>query len=109
METYEYIEARRLALQAKFEAVPGVNKAYFQPPSGTRLEIPCIVYNRNRGDTEFADDLPYNFRFQYSATVIYTDPDCPITAIICSTFPGCTFDRQFTKDNLYHDVLTLYD
>jgi len=44
---------------------------------------------------------------RYQVTVIDADPDSIIPEKI-EALPMCTFDRQFTADNLYHDVFSLY-
>ena len=33
-------------------------RAYFQPPPNTKMQYDCIVYERSRMDTDFADNLP---------------------------------------------------
>lgn len=88
-------------------AAVGYRHVYFQPPEGFRMSYPCIVYKREKIDTRFAGNLPYNHTNRYSVTVIDQDPESLIPGRIAE-FPMCVHDRQFVSDNLYHDVFTLY-
>lgn len=79
---------------------------YFDPPEGFKMSYPCIVYKRSRIDTDFADNNPYALRKRYEITVIDKDPDSSIPDKV-AMLPMCRFDREFTYDNLHHDVFTL--
>lgn len=83
------------------------HKVYFQPPASIQMTYPCIVYKRDRLDTKFAGNKPYNRVNRYQVTVIYADPDSDIPETL-STLPMCTFDRSYAADNLNHEVYTLY-
>lgn len=100
-------EKRRLKLHEILENIPGVKRAYFQPPEDIRMIYPCIRYERTNGLTEFADNVPYGFTMRYAVMVIDTDPDSRIVEEIAK-LPMCTFDRCYSTDNLYHSVFTLY-
>lgn len=80
---------------------------YFQPPESVKLKYPCIVYHRNSSNTTYADNNPYGFRFSYDVTVISRDSDDDIPRQIAK-LQLCRFNRHFTKDNLNHDLFTLY-
>ena len=80
---------------------------YFQPPESTKIQYPCIIYERNTGDSQFADDIPYIFKIRYQITVIDRNPDSPMVNEV-AMIPGCTFDRHFVSDNLNHDTFNLY-
>lgn len=80
---------------------------YFQPPSNIQMKYPCIVYERGTGDTQFADNNPYIFKFRYQITVIDWNPDSPIPEKVAE-LPMCTMDRHFVSDNLHHDVFNCY-
>ena len=82
-------------------------KVYFQPPSTVKMTYPCVVYSRSNATTKSADNIPYLRMKRYQVTVIDADPDSIIPEKI-EALPMCTFDRQFTADNLYHDVFSLY-
>jgi hypothetical protein len=97
--------ALRLELQALLETIcPNV---YFQPPTNVLLTYPCIVYERDSGDTKFADDKPYTHTVRYQIVVIDRDPDSPILAQIAA-LPMCLFNRFYSAANLNHNVYNLY-
>lgn len=98
---------RRLMLQALLSAIPGVTKAYFQPPASLSMSYPCIVYERDSADTKFGNNLSYRYTKRYQVTVIDRDPDSAIPDAVAK-LPMCTSSRHFTADNLHHDVFTLY-
>lgn len=86
---------------------PNIQKVYFQPPNGTKMVYPCIVYERDYADTIFAGNNPYNITKRYTVTVIDRDPDSAISKKVAE-LPMCLFNRFFTADNLNHDVYNLY-
>lgn len=85
----------------------GSSQVYFQPPSNIEMEYPAIVYQRDSAITQFAGNRPYKFDKRYQVTVITDDPDSEIVDRVAQ-LPQCIFDRQFTAENLYHDVFTIY-
>lgn len=100
---------RRLDLQTLLEGIcPNV---YFQLPSSPQMTVtyPCIVYSRNTGDTQYADDLGYVHFPRYQVQVISRDPDY-IESIERKLLdiPHCRSDRHYVVDNLYHDTYNLY-
>lgn len=80
---------------------------YFQPPASVQMNYPAIVYSRSNINKTFADNVTYRQTCLYQVTVIDYDPDSEIVNKV-SALPKCRFDRHFTKDNLNHDVFTLY-
>lgn len=97
--------ALRLDLQTLLETIcPNV---YFQPPTNVQLVYPCIVYERDSGDTKFADDKPYSHTVRYQIVVIDRDPDSPILAQIAA-LPMCLFNRFYSANNLNHNVYNLF-
>jgi hypothetical protein len=97
----------RLELHAKLEKILGSKHVYFQPPASLKLCYPCIVYHRNYGDTEFADNDPYAYHRRYSVIVIDPDPDSDISYGV-AMLRMCVYDRHYTSDNLNHDVFNVY-
>lgn len=83
-----------------------VSRVYFQPPETINLTYPCIVYERSRINTNFANNKPYAQQKMYTVTVIDKNPDSLIPDKI-SKLPMCTFSRHFTADNLNHDVFNI--
>lgn len=80
---------------------------YFQPPASILMKFPCIVYELNTADTQFANDLPYIYTKRYKVTVIDENPDSKIPDEVAK-LPMCTFDRFYTSDNLNHFAFNLY-
>lgn len=98
---------RRRRLQELLVSILGSNKVYFQPPPTIRIDYPCIVYERNTGDTQFADNNPYAFELRYKVTYIDRSPENDVVKQLAS-LPKCTYDRFYTSDGLNHDVFNLY-
>mgnify|MGYP003437541395 CR=1 FL=1 len=98
----------RLDLQSQFEEILGSKHVYFQPPETIKLKYPCIIYSLADIYTRNADDRHYSMQKVYNITVISRDPDNKIAESIME-LPRARFDRRYVADNLYHDILTLYD
>ena len=94
-------------LQVVLEAIAAGNKVYFQPPANVQMSYPCIVYERGRADSKFADNVPYSVTKRYVIKVIDTDANSPLWDAIAA-LPSCTHDRHYTAGNLHHDVLNIY-
>lgn len=95
----------RAQLQSLLETL--TPHVYFDPPENLVMQYPCIVYNRDLAETEFADNRPYRRTKRYQVTIIDQDPDSPIPDKVAD-LPMCLFERHFTADNLHHDVYNLY-
>lgn len=80
---------------------------YFQPPTNIQLKYPCIIYERDSANTEFADNQPYAYKWRYMVTVIDQNPDSEIPGKV-ATLPMSLFSRFYTVDNLNHDVFSIY-
>lgn len=97
----------RLELQALLEEILGSENVYFQPPNNLKMQYPCIRYEQDDGDTDFASNKPYRHTKRYQVTHIDQDPDSPIPDVIVM-LPMCLFDRSYTADNLNHKVFNLF-
>jgi len=97
----------RLDLQTLLEGILGTGNVYFQPPETVKLVYPCIIYSRNSGDVDFADNINYRHYIQYDVMVIDKNPDSEILSKIAA-LPLCKYSRHYTLNNLNHDVFTLY-
>lgn len=98
----------RLELQTLLESVVGDDvTVYFQPPPDITMTYPCVRYERDSAETQFAGNRPYRYEKRYMVTVIDRDSDSPIPDKIAA-LPMCTFDRWYAVDNLNHDVFNLY-
>lgn len=98
---------QRLELQTILEQVLGSRNVYFQPPTNTQLQFPCIIYKRDFADIRHADSIPYNYTQRYQVIAVDRNPDSPIPRKIAD-LPLCAYDRFYTADNLNHDVFTLF-
>src|SRR5215510_1005838 len=94
-------------LQALLEEVAAGNKVYFQPPANVTMAYPCIVYERDRADTKFADNVPFQITKRYTIKVIDTAANSPMWDKVAA-LPSCTHDRHYTAGNLHHDVFNIY-
>lgn len=91
-------------LMTSAEVEPNV---YFQPPDNLQMKYPAIVYERDGGDSDHADNRPYSVNRQYQLTVIDRNPDSKIPGLV-EVLPRCRSVRFFATDNLNHDVYSLY-
>ncbi len=98
---------RRNELDAVLREVLGSSNVYFQPPEGTKMKYPCIVYRYSAPNDIPADNLTYRRLHQYSLTYITKDPDDPKRDQL-NDLRYCRFVQFFTSDNLNHYVYTIY-
>jgi hypothetical protein len=98
---------RRTELQRKLEALLGSRNVYFQPPTGTKLNYPAIVYKLATANDVHADNKIYRRLYRYSLTYITKNPDDPMTDKI-DDMQYCSFDTAFSSDNLNHYVYTIW-
>ena len=82
-------------------------KVYFQPPPNLEMTYPCIRYERDSAETQFASNRPYRYTKRYQVMVIDRNSDSPIPDKIAA-LPMCTFDRWYAAENLNHDVFNLF-
>jgi hypothetical protein len=99
--------SRRTELQTIFEELLGSRNVYFQPPEDLKMQYDCIRYSRDKIETDFADNSPYNLHDRYQVIAIYKNPDSDLPHKI-AMLPMCSHDRSYTSNNLNHDVFTLY-
>ena len=92
----------RLNLQTKLEELLGTRNVYYQPPASLKMKYPCIVYERARLNTEYADNLPYKIDKVYYVTYIDTNPDSTMPEKLAN-FPQSAFQRHYISENMYHD------
>jgi hypothetical protein len=86
------------------DIVPDV---YFQPPTNTQIEYPCIVYRLDDHRADYANNGKYNSSKRYQVTVIDRNPDSELPDQVFE-LPLCEFDRFFTADGLNHWVYNLF-
>lgn len=94
-------------IQSLLEGILGNGNVYFQPPNGLIMQYPAIVYKRNLGNTQFADNSPYRHTPRYSVTHIRREPNSEVYAKLAA-LPMSSYERFFTAGNLNHDVFNIY-
>lgn len=99
--------ASRLELHEELCELLGTRQVYFQSPESIKMEYPAIVYGLDSIENSFANGGVYLSMRKYSVTVIDEDPDSPIVDKVL-VLPTCRHNRHYEKDNLNHDVFTLY-
>ncbi len=80
---------------------------YYQPPESIKLVYPCIVYDRDRFETAYANGKIYKDMTKYTLTVMDKDPVSPLVDIL-RAIEYCEMDREFTSDNVHHFVFTFF-
>lgn len=95
----------RPILQTTLMNIKGVKHVYFDPPTGTRMEYPCIRFALARRDSAYANDKKYIKGESYVITFITKDA---VTATkVCDQLeelPYISFDRSYVNDGLHHYV-----
>lgn len=96
----------RLDLQTILETILGSRNVYYQPPVSLIMKYPAIVYSRDDIKGVFANDGIYTINKSYELIIIDKNPDSIIIDKIL-TLPSCRFVRNYTSDNLNHDVFII--
>lgn len=98
----------RLEFREMLQKVTGLpdGHMYFQPPDGTKMKYPAIVYSRDGIYNTNADNRVYEQKVRYAVTVIDSNPDSELVKKI-SLIPSARFSRHFTSENLNHDLFTI--
>lgn len=103
--------ASREELQIKLEELLERKEVYYQAPgSGStkfKMEYPAIKYSLSKIDKTYANNIAYSMKNRYELIVIAKLPDHPVIKKLLE-LPYCSYERQYTADNLYHDVLSIY-
>jgi hypothetical protein len=99
--------ATRIELQSLLESLLGSRNVYYQPDVNIKLKYPCIVYDHDHSDTQFADNAPYSVNHRYLITVIDVNPENPVLDKLIH-LPQCLYDRHFSSDGLNHNTFNLY-
>lgn len=97
----------RLQLQELLSKINGVKNVYFNPPTNTRMEYPCIRFSLAGRPAEYADNRRYVTHESYTVTFITRDPaTAPKVLEQIEEIPLTEFDRPYVADGLYHYVYT---
>ena len=98
---------RRQELQTILENILESRNVYYQPPSNTKLEYPCIIYKRSSLHTRHANNSIYINKVRYEVLLISNTPNNPTIDKILE-LPYCTYDRYYVADGLSHDSFTVF-
>ena len=98
----------RLTIHSRLLTALGSSNVYFQPPETSKIKYPAVIYNLSDYDHRHADNKRYIDFERYTVTYIHKDPDKDLTEEMRNQFSMCRFDRRYVKDNLYHDVYSVY-
>lgn len=99
--------AGRLELHEVLCEALGSRNVYYQPPAGTEMEYPAIRYKKEKIEKVAANNKAYLTRTKYQLIVIDPMPDNPVINKLLA-MQYCSYDRNYTSDNLNHDVMTIY-
>lgn len=92
-------------LSKVLKAILGSNYVYNSPP--TRLQYPCIIYELSDIAVEHADNKKYIKYDRYEIKYIRSKDDKEVISKILD-LPTCSFDQEFTLNNLKHTIFRLY-
>ena len=97
--------ASRLTLHDKLSEY--CENLYYQSPGPNLMEYPAIKYSKTKMDDEYADDIRYLSKTRYELKFIDYEPENPAIEQLLE-LPYCSYDREYTADNLHHTVLIIY-
>jgi len=105
------LKIQRGKVQQLLSDIPGIKKAYYEPPSDIMLDYPCIIYqfDRYEGVMYSANDV-YAAWPSFTITIIDFDPESNIPfEFVELKKKNCniSLDRTFSADGLYHWIFKL--
>jgi hypothetical protein len=80
---------------------------YFQPPESIKMDYPCIIYSRDKINSDYANNRKYAHSTRYQITAIDRNPDS-LWQLDILDLPLCQHVRHFVHDGLHHDVYEIY-
>lgn len=81
---------------------------YFRPPTGKKMNYPCIIYDTEGWDVDYADNQTYRMKRRYTLTVIDANPSSCIPERLLKTLPYVSPGREYYAEGLKHYTFTLY-
>lgn len=98
----------RLELHTKLCTLLGNSNVYFQPPENLKLQYPCIVYELDTVNVDYADDNVFISNRRYDVTHIFKNVNDELIDDMIRHFTYCSHERRFIEENLYHDLYSIY-
>lgn len=102
-------EEKRIKFHNKLKEVLGNNNVYYNPPSTTKLQYPCIIYNLSDIRTNKANNNVYLLDHVYQVTLIGTKVTDDTKDKILTEIPYSNFNRSYINNGLYHYVYTIFE
>lgn len=99
--------APRVELQRKLEAIIGSKNVYFQPPDDTKLQYPCIIYNLDGSNSDYANNINYRVKKYYQVTYVDRRPDSTIVDELI-TYPYSSLNTTMRVEGLNHYIFRIY-
>lgn len=103
-DSFRYPESLQMLLETE---IMGNRNVYYQPPSNVSMKYPCIVYQLQGIDTNYACNQDYISYKYYQLTYIDNEPNTLIPDKL-NALPMCSFVRTFTSENRNHYVFRIY-
>lgn len=95
-------------LRTELIQITGIKNVYYQPPSNVRMNYPCIRFKLDGADVKYASNTPYRMMVKYQIIYVTNKVDDDMITQLPSQLRYCSFDRQYTSDNLYHYVFGVF-
>lgn len=105
----------RQKLQGELEQILGTSslpaekrRVYFQPPSGTNVEYPCIIYELSRTDVHPADNSKFIKYNEYHVKHLFKSLKNELKDNLLDHFHHISHDTRFVSNSIYNDDFTLF-
>lgn len=95
-------------LRTELIQITGIKNVYYQPPSNVRMNYPCIRFKLDGADVKYASNTPYRMMVKYQIIYVTNKVDDDMITQLPSQLRYCSFNRQYTSDNLYHYVFEVF-
>lgn len=102
-------EEKRIKFHNKLKEVLGNNNVYYNPPSTTKLQYPCIIYNLSDIRINKANNNVYLLDHVYQVTLIGIKVTDDTKDKILTEIPYSNFNRSYINNGLYHYVYTIFE
>lgn len=99
----------RTDLQAFLQEVTGLpeERVCFQPPEGTKLTYPCVIYRLSDVNHLYANNKKYRNLHCYEITLLSKNPDSK-HAKTFDELDGCRFLRSYSADTLNYWIYRIW-